>query len=137
MSNESFIRWQERTISQMGYAINTILVLETATLGFISDKLVNNKFCSCSKNMVVSGATILVISISILLSTILVRLKDFRLTAHIARSREKGEKTNLGKYRAQSKMLGRRTWILFCLSTVLFIISELLIVLAITIEAVN
>ena len=44
MGNEKFVRWQGITIKQLTYAINLILGLSTASLGFAISLLLNDKF---------------------------------------------------------------------------------------------
>ena len=64
-NNDSFIRWQGRTIEELGKAINLLLSLCLVTIGFIFSKLIDKDFqfhyCN-SKLLVITGSFILLLS---------------------------------------------------------------------------
>lgn len=112
--NESFIRWQNITIQQLGSVSNLILVLSTGLLAFQTPLLLQNKLNHCfSFTLSISSLFILLLSVIIAVFCALNRLKDFRLTAQIARKRETNEDENLDEMRNQSTSLGACTWVLF------------------------
>jgi hypothetical protein len=114
----SFTRWQAITISQLGYAINLILSLATAALGFsLSLAKDGDKF---AKNCL--GKHLLLLTIAMFLGSVGVgiwcvinRLRDFRKTMGIARDTELGNLTLFEKERrrAETDKLGKFTWGLF------------------------
>lgn len=114
--NESFIRWQTITLSQMTYAVNLILGFAVAVLGFQMTVLLNkdSPLSYCQK-CVLSGG-IISIGISVVLGIVVVinRLRDFRATMNAARLRE--DESNSEALEAQRilyRRLGVRTWRLF------------------------
>ncbi|HMF55359.1 MAG TPA: hypothetical protein VK619_03280 [Pyrinomonadaceae bacterium] len=116
---ESFIRWQGITIEQLTYAINLILTLSTAALGFAVSLLISNDFKPTNPSR--TGMTLFVLSVTALFVSIafgiwcvINRLKDFRLTRRVADEREDGATDEqLKPLRDEYDMYGRRTWVLF------------------------
>lgn len=132
MSNDddpkgSFVRWQSITINQLTYAINLILGLCVASLGFEVTLLLNAKIDidACSHKIeflslvtFLSGATLsilaLFVSIALGIWAVINRLRDFRATEMAARLREKGRPdSEILPYQGLYKCLGNSTWRLF------------------------
>jgi len=116
MGNESFIRWQGRTINQMGFAINVLLILSTGALGFIISILLHLDKCRTPIEFVILLHGALFFAFSILLGCIcsINRLSSFRLTAQIARSREKKINLDTIQYRRNKvNIKDQYTWRLF------------------------
>lgn len=123
----SFVRWQSITIGQLTYAINLILGLAVASLGFEVTLLLNSKidFDACwHKSDFLCVVTFfsasclsilaLVASIAFGIWAVINRLRDFRATMTAARLREKGKpNSEIDPYRALYRRLGRATWRLF------------------------
>ena len=133
-SHESFIRWQGRTIEQFGYALNLILGLSTAALGYEISFLLNNEFDMDCWQIVSSLISLLFLFLSIGLGLFCVvnRLRDFRATTETAYKREDGaSKLDLLPLRAITQTLGKRTWLLFWGQTCTFGIGILLLILAV------
>jgi hypothetical protein len=116
MTKERFIRWQNRTIEQMGYAVNLILGLAVATLGFSHNLLSSSpeftpidfaKFCFTSS--LFSTVTLIILGIW----CVITRLEDFRITKDVARAEERASPTGQNGPRSKMNNLGKRTWILF------------------------
>lgn len=139
-NRESFIRWQTRTIEQFGYALNLILGLSVAALGYELSFLLNedvNKNClqiSCS----LISLFFLFSSIVLGLCCVVCRLKDFRVTAEVAYKREDGaSKLDLQPLRVLTKALGERTWLLFNLHIWAFGIGVVFLIWAVGISISN
>ncbi|MBI2287144.1 MAG: hypothetical protein HYU79_06885 [Nitrosomonadales bacterium] len=127
MPNEpsgSFVRWQAITIGQLSYAINLILGLSVAALGFQLSLLQDSNFSlsSWGKCAFLISLVSLFFSSTFGVWVVINRLRDFRLTMRTARKREamlEDKKTKeeidcvLGPYRIESKKLGDATWMLF------------------------
>lgn len=135
-SSESAVRWQQLTISQLSYAINLILILSTGSIGFSVNLLNWEKFSlSCSsKPFFDIGGAILFLSTGFSIWATINRLRDFRLTAKIARDRDKGvSEEEINKLRSESDKLGACTWKLFRWQISLFFIGFLLIAISVVI----
>ena len=114
--DESFVRWQGITISQLGYAVNLILGLAVAALGFVITLLLNKEFIPVSWMKCTFSVALLSLlaSIGIGIWCVVNRLRDFRATKEVARKREKGATdSELQPLRDLSGMLGSKTWWLF------------------------
>jgi uncharacterized membrane protein len=133
MADSSFIRWQGRTIEQMGYAINTLLVSAIATVGFVVNKLLDGKIYCYSRFFMVWGCFLLLIAIFGLILLIINRLTDFRITTKIARKRETNNTKDLDLDRETSKKLGKRTWNLFYFAFAAFSLGEILVIIGVII----
>ena len=114
--DESFVRWQGITISQLGYAVNLILGLAVAALGFVITLLLNKEFIPVSWMKCTFSVALLSLlaSIGIGIWCVVNRLRDFRATKEVARKREKGATdSELQPLRDLSGRLGSKTWWLF------------------------
>jgi len=133
-SHESFIRWQGRAIEQFGYALNLILGLSVAALGYELSFLLNNEFDKDCWQIICSFASLLLLFLSIALGLwcVVNRLRDFRATTETAYKREDGaSKLDLLPLRIFTQTLGKRTWLLFWGQTWTFGIGILLLTLAV------
>jgi hypothetical protein len=133
-NRESSIRWQGRTIEQFGYAINLILGLSVAAIGFELALVLNEKFSGFGWQKCLFGISLvsLVLSAGVGLWGVVNRLQDFRATTTTARNREDGASDlNLQSLRTLTKNLGERTWILFWWQISAFGIGVLFLVLAV------
>lgn len=131
---ESSIRWQGRTIEQFGYSLNLILGLSVAALGFETTLVLNNSFSRAGwqTRLFSLSASFLVISIALGLWCVITRLRDFRITAKIARKREDGaSKVELLPLRISSRRFGEQTWQLFWGQIVTFGLGLLLLLVII------
>jgi hypothetical protein len=138
-SRESFARWQNVTITQLGYAINLFLMFATASLGFLLDLIKNEKSSAgwLGKTSFFSAALSLIGSILVGVCCSLNRLRDFRTTMHIAHERQgwteaglSEEEVNavLSPSRKDAKKLGDKTWNLFNWQIRTFVAGILLLV---------
>jgi hypothetical protein len=113
-NNESFVRWQGRSIEQLGFLNNLLMGLSIGLLVF----QINLIF---SREVVLSKAEDLFFIVSLvfcLLSLIFGiylawnRLSSFGQTALIARKRETGKREDIEELRKQVKELDNKTWAL-------------------------
>ena len=125
--NESYVRWQGRTIEQMGYAINTILIVTMASVGFSVSQLLRPDIYYCASCYIKNGVIVLFICIILIMLLILNRLIDFRETAKIARKREKDKLDGIEEKRLCVKLIGNITWCLLYTIIVLFLVGHALI----------
>jgi Flp pilus assembly protein TadB len=119
--NESFVRWQKYTIDQHTYAVNLILTLSTASLGFAMSLFVSkdfplssSRFCSCGVFLFTVSIFALLVSMGTGVYCVINRLLGFRMTKETARQREEGtspEKLEL--LRSKYKVYDHRTWGIF------------------------
>ncbi len=128
--NVSFQRWRKIAIDQLGYALNLILVLTTATLGYLFTLLRDEKFCpgSLATYAMLLSFWSLASSVVCGLACILNRLWDFRGTAR------KAHKDPEAPSRETLRALGHVTWGLFYvqLSTFAFGVLVLTVALLLT-----
>lgn len=134
-NRESSIRWQGRTIEQFGYALNLILGLSVAVLGFESSLLLDetlNKWAGWQNCMLILSLLLMLLSVALGLACVINRLRDFRATTEIARNREDGaSELELQPLRIFTRTLGERTWLLFRGQITTFSLGILLLVVAI------
>jgi len=123
-ANESFVRWQATTLAQLGYAINLILSLATASLGFALTLAKDRDYASgcAARCLWLLSVLFLLASVAAGMWCVVNRLHDFRETKDIARDRElwEGEKIEgaeidklLHRRREKLKRLGEATWATF------------------------
>ncbi len=133
-NRESSVRWQGRTIEQFGYALNLVLGLSIAGIGY-ETTLILNKEVECigwQNSLIVISLLALVVSAGNALWCVVTRLRNFRLTADIARNREDGASAiELQPLRTKSTDLGNFTWTLFWYQIWSFAIGVLLLVVAV------
>jgi hypothetical protein len=142
-SDGSFIRWQGIAITQMGYAVNFILTLATAAVGFLAALVKDRDFTpACwGKCFVVLAGACLLVSIGLGILCIINRLVDFRKTKDIAKDREDLSSAHseraqiqrrLDKRRDETDKFGKRTWVIFWWQIGTFGGGILLLVFAVT-----
>ncbi|MFH1151831.1 MAG: hypothetical protein ABIJ14_03660 [Nanoarchaeota archaeon] len=113
MSENKTPRWDEIRRKQIGYLLNTILILSLAFLGYLVSFLTNknleiNNLCLFN---VILGFLFSVIIINLICS--FVRLIDFKITAKNTRTKDNKIDTSL---------LGSITWFLFTLQWLFFLV---------------
>lgn len=121
-NRDSFIRWQSVTREYFSSTSNLVLGLATGLLAFLVSGVAHSK--STNTNMcllVVDIGTMLLLAASVGLAIwcAINRLRDFRATAQIARSRFKDEPVS-SDARLEVKVLGQLSWRLFWWQLVLF-----------------
>jgi len=133
-NRESSIRWHGRTIEQFGYALNLILGLSVAALGFELSLILNNEFerARWQNCLFVISMLSLLLSVALGLWCVVNRLRDFRATTKTAHNREDdASELDLQPLRTLSRTLGKRTWLLFWWQISAFGAGILLLVLAV------
>jgi|SRR5882724_6177298 len=112
MAYESFRQWQAKSIDQKQSASSLLLGLAAGALAF-SVKLLSeaHSFVGCAASIAYQAALLLnAFSISAGLSFTLNRVRDFDLTAHIARQRERDPRyMGLKAMRSEVRRWGRMT----------------------------
>jgi hypothetical protein len=130
----SFVRWQSLTIAQLTYAINLILGLSVAALGFQITLLINERFnpVSWQKCVFFLSLLILLLSVGFGIWCVINRLRDFRVTTKVARMCEQGKsEEEMQPYRVLYKRLERGTWVLFWCQVTTFGLGIFLLVLGV------
>ena len=131
-NNESFVRWQQKTLEERGKTINLFLGMSFATVGFVITQLMKNDFkfkTSCVEKLLGFGTSILLLAIVALIWLVLNRLKGFRITTQLAKSSHIKENGEIDILRKKSKKIDSSTHTLFTVSLVLFGIAETLVVI--------
>lgn len=132
-SEGHFVRWQGRTITQLGYAVNLLLILTTGAFGFTMNLLTKDVGVWPRWSIFVAGALFL-LAIVLGLVCVLNRLHDFRKTAQIAKDREDWQEQSvpqaeidrrLSDRRCETEHLGKRTWLLLRVQAMVFVLGIL------------
>ncbi len=134
--NKSYLKWQDIRIKQLGYANNLIIALAVAVLGFAinfiqTEDLILSSF---QKKLFWVASSLIIISIGLGIFVILNRLEDFKLTAKIARKREKNERDGIEDDRLKSERMGKKTWNSFIWQIVTFLVSFLCLLILVLIS---
>lgn len=106
---EPFQRWQKIAIDQLGYALNLILTLAVAALGYSFVLLTDSGFTPGSTARCAMLLSLLALALSTCcgLACSINRLRDFRGTARRARGRADAPT------KEELDCLGESTWVLF------------------------
>ncbi|PHN95485.1 hypothetical protein CSC80_09205 [Maribacter sp. 6B07] len=134
--NKSYLKWQDIRIKQLGYANNLIIALAVAVLGFAinfiqTEDLILSSF---QKKLFWVASSLIIISIGLGIFVILNRLEDFKLTAQIARKRDKNERDRIEDDRLKSEKMGKKTWNSFIWQIVTFLVSFLCLLILVLIS---
>lgn len=133
--NDSYVRWQNIRITQLGFANNLIILLAVALLGFgisfLKDITTLNSY---QKFFFWCGSTLVLTSIGFGIVVIINRLDDFKKTAQISRKRETGNRTGIENERQETEELGERTWNYFITQVSTFLIGFLCLLFLVLIE---
>lgn len=110
--NESFVRWQDRLIGQLGFVNNLIIGIDAAFLAYFFqlDFQGIGLGSPLRKGIMISLVTILFISLLIGLLLAWNRLGSFRYTARIARKRETGNREGIDELRQITEKKDDKTW---------------------------
>jgi hypothetical protein len=119
-NRESFIRWQTVTRDHFSSVSNLILGLATGLLAFLTTGF-NPAISTCKCYFLIGTISMVLLAASISLAVwcAITRLRDFRATAQIARTREKGKEVS-DDARQETRILGQRSWCLFWWQLVFF-----------------
>jgi hypothetical protein len=126
--NDRFPRWQKIAIDQLGYALNLILTLTIAALGYWFVLLTNKEFIPGPSAKCIMILSLLALGFSAIcgLACVVNRLWDFRGTAQRARGNPSSD-TPTKEYLAG---FGRTTWVLFYSHLFTFALGDALLATA-------
>ena len=129
-------KWENHRIAQLSFINNLIIGLSVALIGYVFEFIQPSTivFNCIQKFFFWIGTLLSILSIAIGLFVAINRLEDFRLTAKIARDREKNNRENIQSDRGNAKIIGKKTWNGFIWQIVTFGISFLCFSITILIE---
>jgi hypothetical protein len=117
---ESYVRWQQLTVSQFGNMNNLLITLGVALLAYYANLLIENKIrLGGSRFLMVWALVILLCSIGAGLACGLSRLADFRATTQVIIKRSSNVK-EANDFRTKSKRQGKISRAAFIAEVVLF-----------------
>lgn len=121
-THDSFIRWQDISIRQLGFTTNLVLSLNIAVLGFMISKIIDPQFILPCNGKALYTIGLFILSFCLIPGLVIniTRLYDYRLTAKIARKRKTGPDSKLNELRKTTKNLGKATWLLLLTQLSLF-----------------
>lgn len=119
---ESFVRWQERSIEQLGFVNNLIMGLSTGLFAFQLKIIFDASLPATDNNRWIFELSIVFIFLSLLVGIFVAwnRLRSFRATAQIARSRETNQRESIDENREKTKKLDNLTWFLLSTQSLFF-----------------
>jgi hypothetical protein len=129
-------KWENHRITQLSFINNLVIILSVALIGYVFDFIKpSNIIFNCVQKFFFWFGLLLII-ISVVFGTLVAinRLEDFRLTAKIARNREKNNRESIEEDRNEAKIIGKKTWSQFVWQIVTFGISFLCFSITILIE---
>jgi hypothetical protein len=133
MSNDekqSFIRWQGRTIEQLGFVNNLLIFLATGMSAFQVQLAIKEvSFTIFDKRTIVLSTLLIFTSLMFGCYLALNRLHSFQLTSQVARKRETGKRGCIEDLRNKVKTLDKRTWWLLLAQTFSFGLGAFLLVI--------
>lgn len=116
----SFVRWQAVTREHFTVVSNLVLGLATGLLAFsVAGLNQASPSKDCLRIIEASSMLFLATSVALAVWCAINRLRDFRQTAQIARSRSIGKSVKSDMY-LETKVLGQLSWRLFWWQMVLF-----------------
>ena len=129
--NDSFQRWQETSLKQLGFTTNLILTINTAVLVYLIDQISSPQFCILGNPKIFYTGGFFILGISFVLGIVIniTRLYDFRITAKIARNKSNSQDNNIESLRTKAEKLGKTTWVILIIQVTTFglgLIAEIL-----------
>ena len=123
---QSFVRWQGRSITQLGFVNNLLIGLSAGTLAFLTQMAFKDQtaLVCCDAWLMAISAVSAFLSLAIGCVLAWNRLCSFRDTAQIARQRETKKKTNIDKLRTSTKERDKCTWLLLKIQAIVFAVGE-------------
>lgn len=124
-NRQSYLRWQEISQTQLGYAINLMMTLSGAALAFaVKEKLdgtVKASGCRWILALLCLGSSVL-----LAIFANVTRAWDFRYTRRAARERMKDGKDHQN-FHDRAECLGNCTWVLFSVQAGAFVLGVVLL----------
>lgn len=129
---ESYLRWQELAITQLGYTINLFLTLGGAAISLALKILMESKspFPHLARCFFYGGLFLLLFSVAAACLANVTRAFDFRYTRRAARERMKNGTDN-NKFHEKAERYGKWTWGVFYAQAAAFGIGPVLLALSI------
>lgn len=130
---ESFLRWQDIAIKQLGYTINLMLTLAGAALGFgVKTMMESTTVLPCPARLFFRiSLGLLAVSIVSAVGANFTRCHDYRYTRRAARARVKENEQIHDSSAETAEKYGQWTWGFFSLQSIAFASGVLLLALAI------
>jgi hypothetical protein len=125
---ESYIRWQEIALVQLGYTINLLLTFAGVTVSFALKILIepHTSFLCPARSLFYAAMLPLSLSVAVALCANVTRASDFRYTRRAARARMKDGKDH-DEFHDKAECFGKWTWWLFYTQVGTFFIGALLL----------
>lgn len=132
----TYDKWESHRIAQLSFINNLVIGLSVALIGYLFNFIApSNIIFNCFQKLLFwIGSSLSLFSIGIGIFVAINRLRDFRLTAKIARKREKNNQETIQTDRNEAKIIGKKTWKGFIWQIVSFGISFLCISIILLIE---
>jgi hypothetical protein len=130
---ESYLRWQDIAITQLGYTINLVLTLAGGALGFAVKTMMESKAVLPGPARLFFHSSVWLLAVSILsaIAANVTRCHDFRLSRRAARARLAGDASTHDSSAPISRTLGSWTWGFFTVQSAGFAIGVVMFALAI------
>ena len=127
--NTSFVRWQGRSIEQLGFVNNLLLGLATGLLAFETQLAFDDKVSLIAIEKYAATASIILVFLSLAIGCFVAlnRLRSFHFTAKIARKRETDKREGIEKLRTDVQDLDKNTWKFLKCQTISFALGGLLL----------
>ena len=111
---ESYVRWQELALTQLGNTINLMITLAGATVAFAAKTLVDSKsILLFPEKEWICFSLAFAVSVLIGISATVTRLLDFRYSRRAARARMNCNDKERDEFHGTADKWGTCTWILF------------------------
>jgi hypothetical protein len=126
---ERRVRYETLRRKQLGTAINLLLGLSTAGVGFCVSRVVDkdSHFSNPGTCLFLVGLLTFVVAVGCGVCATCTRLWDFRLTVTKIQSRIEGDRSKISKWGRLANRLGRWTWCLFWTQSGFFLVGILLL----------
>jgi hypothetical protein len=126
-ARDAFVRWQGRTVDQLGSVSNLILGLSTAAIGLLATALVDGRVPAVGWSRWAFLFALLCELVATVSGVALAwnRLLDFRATMNSAKARLRQETDQLPGLREETQVLGEATWRMLKVQTASFIAGVL------------
>ena len=137
-NNSSFIRWQDKSIEQLGFINNLLITLASGFLILETQYFIGEKTVQPIAIILIAFSAVFVFA-SLIVGGILAinRLLSFRYTAQVARKRETRQRDGIKDLRDWTNELDTRTWKLLWWQVGLFSLASLFLLATIIILALQ
>lgn len=121
---ESYLRWQELALTQLGYTMNLMLTLAGASLAFAAKTMMESKSILPFPSRFFFHASVVAFAVSVFVAVAanVTRAYDFRCTRRAARERMKDGEDHQDLH-DRAEAFGTCTWIFFDIQATAFAIG--------------